>query len=251
MFFMSYAGALDCAAAEQQADAYQWSGAYAGINVGWIRGTADAGTGATTSSAGYFAESSVAAISSAGAYRLSDDNVTAGGQVGYNRQYGRFVVGCEADFNYTGIRDAKHVTAAYPAEAWSTFTIASRVRSDWMLTVRPRLGYAFGRWLVYATGGLAVAEVKGEFRFTDTFSSLYETSAKSDLKTGWTVGAGIEAGIYKNLSVKAEYLYTDLGRVSATGIPGNMYVSAFPASAISHYIDLRSHIVRMGVNYRF
>src|SRR5260370_3254265 len=40
------------------------------------------------------------------------------------------------------------------------FPYTTLFRSDWLVTVRPRIGYAFDRWLVYATGGLAVGKQK-------------------------------------------------------------------------------------------
>jgi outer membrane immunogenic protein len=51
----------------------------------------------------------------------------------------------------------------------------------------------------------------------------------STVKTGWTVGAGVEGKISTNWSVKAEYLYVDLGSTNYTF--DTMYgAGGFPAS---------------------
>ncbi len=55
--------------------------------------------------------------------------------------------------------------------------------------------------------------------------------------------------------MKAEYLYLDLGRNTVTStnlttiFPGG--ATAFPASVFTHSSDLKSNIVRVGLNYRF
>jgi len=242
-------------AAEKQASGYKWTGAYVGVNAGWARGMSEAKTSSVYSDSGYFAESSVAAVASAGGQSLSSENFTGGVQAGYNLQYDKFVFGCELDLNYTGIKDRKSGTAVYPCCSTTSFTIESGIRSNWMMTVRPRIGFALDNWLLYVTGGLAVAEVKADFKFTDTYAGMYEAVGKSAIRAGWTAGAGIEVGLWGNISVKTEYIYTDLGKVKTTGYfsdavdPG--YVAAGAYNPFSHSSDLRTHMVRFGVNYRF
>ena len=68
--------------------------------------------------------------------------------------------------------------------------------------------------------------------------------------TGWTIGGGLEQAITPNWTVKAEYLYADLGSVSGTGLithPG------FPglADSFTASVHIRDNIVRVGMNYKF
>ena len=68
------------------------------------------------------------------------------------------------------------------------------------------------------------------------------------MEIGWTVGGGLEYAFTNNLSVKAEYLYYDLGKrkvpvnLQPVGPAGGSYVSRF---------ENTGHIVRAGLNYRF
>src|SRR5262249_61970349 len=66
----------------------------------------------------------------------------------------------------------------------------------------------------YVTGGLAYGNVKTDVTVSSpgTSTTSYSDSAT---KAGWTAGGGIEAFLGGNWTAKAEYLYLDLGTVSA------------------------------------
>ena len=235
---------------------YKWTGVYAGLNGGWARGMSDATTTTVFSPTGYFAQSSPPAIASAGSQSLTNNNFTGGIQAGYNWQFGKFVVGGEMDFNYLGINDSKSCTAGYPCCSPTTFTIESSIKTDWLFTARPRIAFALDNWLFYGTGGLAVTRIKADWTFTDTFAGMYETASESSTKVGWTVGGGVEMGIGKQWSLKAEYLYTDFGSVSTNGLisgstNGPAWVTVAAQNPFAHTMDLRTHMVRFGINYRF
>jgi len=93
----------------------------------------------------------------------------------------------------------------------------------WVGSVRPRLGYAMGPLLFYGTGGLAYANLN--------LSNF--TVSNADLRLGWTAGAGIEYMLYRNLSLRLEYLHTNLG----------------PSTNSSDH--LTDNVVRLGINFRF
>jgi outer membrane immunogenic protein len=242
-------------AEDRPATGYNWTGVYVGVNGGWARAMSDATTTTVFSPIGYFATTSPGAVASAGNQKLDSDNFTGGVQTGYNWQIGKFLIGGELDFNYLGIDDRKSCTTGYPCCAPTTLTVESRIRTNWLFTARPRIGFAMDNWLFFATGGLALTAIKADFKFTDTFAGMYEPATKKSTNAGWTVGGGVETGLSKNWSLKTEYLYTDFGDVSTTGrVTGasNPASVAFAANnPFSHKIDLRTHMVRIGINYRF
>jgi outer membrane immunogenic protein len=104
-----------------------------------------------------------------------------------------------------------------------------------------------------ATGGAAIAEVKSNFTFTDTFASALETGAIRDTRIGWTAGAGGEYALGNGWSFKAEYLYVDLGRstVTSNNLTAFTPPAAFSTQVLTHSANLSSSIVRAGVNYHF
>ena len=74
--------------------------------------------------------------------------------------------------------------------------------------MRGRIGYSFDRVMPYATGGLAVGDIRAA---TPGFAGGTSTNA------GWTLGGGVEVALPGNWSAKAEYLRVDLGSFNCTG----------------------------------
>lgn len=236
------------------AAAYNWTGFYIGGNVGGQWGNSDLNTSTIWTPAGYFTTSSIPAIGAVGAQGVNSSSVTGGFTAGYNWQVNHAVLGLEGDINYFGFKGSASGSAVYPCCAPSGFTVNSSVSSDWLATIRGRIGFlAAPTWLLYATGGAAIAEVKGNFNFTDTFSAATESAGIRNTRVGWTAGVGTEYAFGGGWSLKAEYLYVDLGRASttSTNLVGFAGTTPFPSNVYTHAIDLKSNIVRVGVNYKF
>jgi outer membrane immunogenic protein len=123
---------------------------------------------------------------------------------------GQFVLGLEADGAWSGIEDDDG---------------AVDTSIDWLSTVRGRVGFALDNFLIYGTGGAAIGEVTYDDGVVDD----------SDTRVGWTAGAGVEAALTDNISIKGEYLYVDLGEEEIGGVD----------------VDVNAHTVKGGVNYRF
>jgi outer membrane immunogenic protein len=120
-------------------------------------------------------------------------------------------------------------------------------------TVRGRFGYLIDADLLwYVTSGLAYGETKLGTTFMcpnyppsgSEGSTSIQTSRAS---AGWTVGTGIEWKVTPAWSVKAEYLYADLGN------PRNRLIYTYPlhnVSTLTSAANERDNIVRIGINYR-
>jgi outer membrane immunogenic protein len=115
--------------------------------------------------------------------------VAGGFQGGYNWQFGQFVVGGETDIQ---LSDSNDVFANY------------KFSNPWFGTLRGRAGFALNNILFY--GSLGFAYGRGH---VDVGSV-----GEDNLHAGWTAGGGMEVGLTPNWSVKAEYLYIDLGSES-------------------------------------
>lgn len=258
------AQAADSAAAPYTgapAPAYNWTGLYAGVNVG--AGWQDTGVSYTQNDLLF-----VGLFGPGGPGRplipptnLNRPGVVGGGQVGYNWQLNsQWLLGFEADFSVSGIRGS----AAYATGGASPADIRIGQNVEWFGTVRGRLGWLpTDRLLVYGTGGFAYGRVKEDVAFYGPkFSLAYGgyaiacvvgqpclTGSSSGTRTGWTAGGGLEYALGTNLTVKAEYLYVNLGsdsfRVSA--VTHGSYV---PMSFNARY-STGLHIARAGLNYRF
>jgi outer membrane immunogenic protein len=111
-------------------------------------------------------------------------------------------------------------------------------------------GVTTGPVLFYATGGLAVANVSytdfGYFPFLPSSNA----ASQSETRAGWTVGGGAKWMIAPRWSIKAEYLYVDLGNTTYTSTNSVLNVAPNLAT-IMHDHRLIENIGRVGFNYRF
>jgi outer membrane immunogenic protein len=225
---------------------YSWTGCYAGFNAGVAYARA---TDTWTPNPAGFGAVGVSDIFPTANGTLRPGGATAGGQLGCNYQTGVTVWGLETDFNYTDNKATLGAsTSAFGAPITETVT------SKWLGTTRARVGFSnpgynsFGNWMVFATGGVAYANVQ----FTDLifFPPTGTTNAGSsnDTKAGWTAGGGFEWAALGNWTVKFEALYADLGKVSYTSFNSS---PAFPLATIVHDHHFTETVVRFGANYRF
>jgi outer membrane immunogenic protein len=224
------------------AAAYNWSGFYVGVNAGGVfsRSAFD------YTASNFF--TSAAAIGADGTTRFNRTGFTGGGQAGYNWQASNFVLGVEGDINYTGVRSSGSITRAAAPGLSLGYTISESSKSDWLGTARLRAGVTGGNALFYLTGGLAV----GDYNFNQ--ASVFPncpcgvTTTVKGTKVGWTAGAGMDYAVSPAWSVKAEYLYVDLGPVY---FADNLGAAGFPQASFTHSARLTESIGRVGVNYRW
>ena len=233
---------------------FTWTGFYIGGNAGAVF------NGGNTSN--IFGNGPVLANAIADGTRPSfesDRNTgfSGGGQIGYNVQFGTvgfggapggFVVGVEADAVYTGVDN----TQIFESDRASILT----TRTDFIGTVRGRLGYGTGNFLPYITGGFAYGEVSNNTNFYGPASALLYRGAESSLRTGYTYGGGLEIAIpvtsFVNVfhasavTIKGEILRYQLGTndlliASTTNVkPG-----------YTQSIRTDGNLVRLGINYKF
>jgi outer membrane immunogenic protein len=236
-----------------------WCGWYVGLNAGWIGSANDTITN-TFTDAGFGGFGGGAAVG-AFPFTVSDRNsgFLGGAQTGYNWQpNSNWVVGLEADID--GIGAKKTTNVVFPGNVFFLPNTQTYTReADWLSTVRGRVGVlATPQFLLFATGGLAVGEVKvGSSVSCPTYAPPCSTEASttnttSKTEAGWTVGAGAEWMVAPHWSVKAEYLYVDLGRENSTltyiyGPGGALTTPSTMTSSVRNTYN----IARAGVNLHF
>ena len=196
-------------------------------------------------------------------------------QSGYNWQSGHLVAGVEADFDFLHLQGTSGGGAVrYPVGPGAfvqgsqvpgiivvtpvnQFVITDYADADWLATFRGRVGYAKDNWLFYATGGLALTQLKQDFLYTDGVANLavgFEQGARTNgvLKAGSVVGLGVEAALGKNLSFKAEYLHVSFGNTNSPETLNNL--ATFAPGRAQTFADsgnLSADMLRLGLNYRF
>ena len=229
-----------------------WCGFYIGVNAGYAWGRDDQNS-LQTAPAPFLAVDS-AAVSTASSARLNADGFTGGVQAGYNWQKGAVVFGVEADINALNLRGGTAGIFPFPSTLpggavgppTTFFTNATSVSTDWLFTGRGRVGWVNDNWLLYATGGVAISNVKVN-QTVVLLPPFVWNAPISSTQVGWTVGAGFEYGVAQNWSVKGEYLYVDLGTPGANGV----LTPASPSLAYTTSAHITANLVRVGVNYHF
>src|SRR5215469_3319356 len=240
------------------AHAGDFKGFYVGGNVGGanVGDSISAHTSTVFSPTGYFAATSVPAITTTGSQKPSLGGFTGGGQAGYNIQHLWFVLGFEVDYGGLNMSDKKSGTTTYPCCAPTNFTVTQFAGTSWLFTARPRIGFTGGPLLVYGTGGLAVTNYEYTAVFTDTFATAHESARKESNQNGWTAGVGAEFKTGKHWGWKGEYLRASFGGAStqtSTNLRAFTPSIAFPTNVFTHSVgDLGGvNIYRFGFNYHF
>jgi outer membrane immunogenic protein len=229
---------------------YNWTGFYVGGNVGYSWGRSS-DTSSLTNGAG------TTLFTSGGSSNLN--GVIGGGQIGYNWQIQNWLWGLEADIQGTDEKGSRSflcdtavctppvaglLALVIPGPA---VPVTMNQKIDWFGTFRGRVGIlATPKVLFYATGGLAY----GDVNTSETIGAAAFGFSNTDLRVGYTVGAGVEGAIGGNWTARLEYLYVDLGRTTgsfATTIPalGGGTLTSFYSSHIT------DNVLRVGLNYKF
>jgi outer membrane immunogenic protein len=212
-----------------------WAGFYAGVNVGVLSSRSRLDTLPSDVPAGvnycWVADCGFSASPRA-------TGVVGGVQVGYNFQSGNFVYGVEADI---GLSSAKKTTTGVGNFGYS---YSGDVGVEALGTARLRLGYAFDRTLVYATGGLAYGKARDSFQH---FATAPYTWSDENWRVGYAAGGGVEYMFNRNWSVKGEAFYFHLG--SKDHVSTGFVDSEVEVVRLKDRID--GFVARIGINYLF
>jgi opacity protein-like surface antigen len=202
---------------------YNWTGLYGGVEGGGVFGRSK-----------QIGELAASSDTSDATPWYNVDGGLVGGTIGYNSQFYRiFVYGFEGDASWVDARGSAAQIGVFRSDQTGVTT------QDWLGTARVRIGVTPANgWLVYGTGGLAVADVAA--------SVIGDFAPEHHVRPGWTAGGGIEAAITGNWSAKLEYLFV--------GLENQAYFVPTPndpnRSTRAGGVLLNDNIVRGGINYR-
>lgn len=186
---------------EQRSEFERWTGLYVGGTLGYAFGDARA-------------------RGDIGNFPFEQEGAVGTIFAGYNWQIGRTVLGVEADIG-TGGFGAEKVTPFGTLQTEVNAIGSFRARAGLLLS--PAL-------LVYGTAGLAWANMD------IGFAGL---THQSETFFGWQIGTGAELMVSRNVTLRLEYLFTDLEK------------SGVVHSGQTNGYDMEFHTVRAGVSFKF
>jgi outer membrane immunogenic protein len=204
--------AADLAPIVQGGGYFNWTGLYAGGNLGGAAGRTSF------------------SVTAPGLFTSTSDEIrgfVGGGQAGFNWQFGPWVAGVEGDLQFTHQQNGVQIFGLQISNAM-----------DYFGTLRGRFGIASDGWLFYATAGGGFAETHANYNLAG-FGGL----SQSNISPVWVVGAGIETQIWDRWTGKLEYLYMGSGSISNsfTVIGGTLAVNK----------SFHDNVFRTGLNYHF
>jgi len=211
---------------------YNWTGIYVGGHIGW--GAIDEDQTAVSSTA------AVIIIPPGTVFDTDRSNFLGGGQVGYNWQMGKWVLGVEADFSWTDANVSTTKAGTLVANSFRT----QNATTNWYATSTGRIGYAWDNWLLYVKGGAAWMNVNYNNNVT-ALATTFNFPGFTDTRGGWTLGVGIEQALWNNWSWKLEYDYMDFGTRRYT------FLDTTGTITTMWDINTRVNAVTVGLNYRW
>jgi opacity protein-like surface antigen len=151
-----------------------------------------------------------------GGFDQQNQAATGSLYLGYNYQMGHVVWGVETDVKWPSDISSSRIAFVDPIDDDDSFQARSRLEVAG--SVRGRIGYAWQRSLLYATGGLAVGRMKTEILPDGGPDADLPNTVYSQVRTliGWTAGIGLEYGFSNNVLGRLEFRYTDFGTNSFT-----------------------------------
>jgi high affinity Mn2+ porin len=217
---------------------YNWTGFYAGgnIGIGWGRSNWTAAPGISGSTNLF---QTIDTFDEAGSF-------FAGVQAGYNYVLpNRILLGAEVDASFPSFQTVRSGVNPFGLSVGGISAFTSPTLGPvnlfetvlWSGTARARIGYAPGNWLFYATGG---------FAWTYNQQSLTQLSTSNTdtpfvWRLGWTAGAGVEVPVAPHWAARLEYLYTGYGNHNTPYFSGAQPVTS----------DWSVQELRAGLDYQF
>lgn len=194
---------------------YKWAGLYVGLQAAYTFTDVKAESGPY---GGPFNQT----------YGYTNDGLAGGVHAGYNWQYGHYLWGFEADIDAANINTHGTGSLGYDHQT----------HVDWQSTIRGRLGWITGPWLLYGTGGIAFSQASVAKTLPLAFTPF---ASAGERYVGWTLGAGVERAINESTTLRLEYRYTDYGSVEFSNATANTVDRT----------TLTSNAIRAAISFRF
>jgi outer membrane immunogenic protein len=100
-----------------------------------------------------------------------------------------------------------------------------------------KAGFASGQWMIFGTGGLAIADLNFQEGFVPPAGPIILQGGKY---VGFSVGGGVEYAVTRNLLARLQYIYDDFGSKNYVAADGGIY-----------RVSLTSQTLRGALSWKF
>jgi outer membrane immunogenic protein len=138
-------------------------------------------------------------------FDYDDEDFVGGALLGFNVPIDNILLGAEADIAFGDLSASTDVDV-------EDFDETATTDYDYLASIRARVGFVADAFLIYATGGLAIADIENELIDEDDGEVDPDDSFHDDeTRLGWVAGGGAEWMFAENWIGRAEALYYDFG----------------------------------------
>lgn len=238
-----------------------WQGPYIGAYLGGGFGSNQVSTnvGGVTNTSYFLTPANISSVNNAGTISNNPNAVIGGIQFGHDWVWEKFVYGALFDYGFMPFNSSQTVSKNYPDNS-GQYSLYTSMSTNWLFTLRGRLGYQtvlYWPALFYATGGMAITQLKITNNFNDNSSFAGAGGSHlSENEIGWAGGVGFELATFEHASLAFEYLYVHVPSVTTTstitntqggfGIPIQSLSNPFSTSGQFH-----ANLLKLELSYRF
>ncbi|MCL5272245.1 MAG: outer membrane beta-barrel protein [Gammaproteobacteria bacterium] len=243
------------------ATTHTWQGPYVGVFLGGGFGNNHMFTnaGSVTDTSYFTTLADINAVNNDGTWSQHPGTAIAGIQAGHDWAWKQIAYGVVLDYGTVRLSSSSIRNNTYLDNS-DQYSIDTSMQTNWLFTLRGRLGYAPQLYLpslLYLTGGMAVTQLKASNDFSDNsaFSGIGSSNVSQN-QIGWTAGAGIEVAAFNHVSVNFEYLYVEVPSITTTGSISNSEGGfGIPVqsmrNSLSTTTNFHANLFKVGLNYRF
>jgi outer membrane immunogenic protein len=212
--------------------AYNWHGAYAGVQVG---------------ASSYRSTTAIADVLDIAGSR-EDTSFNIGGVIGYNWQNCNTVFGLEADLTWANVDRDWGINLGGLGFGGLGQVFSANSSIDLYGAIKLRTGFAFDKMLLYVTGGVAFANIEhsGANNAIGGFPAGLVSFKSDETRWGWVVGAGTEYALTNRITWRSEATYTRFEDQSF-----NLNIAPLPGAAIKLNAQDEIWMLRSGLNFKF
>lgn len=228
-----------------------WQGFYLGLALGGADSAARPETGVVYS--GYFNDVGNASdrtqLNPILQRRINGQDVTGSLLAGYDFQSGSFTYGLEADLTFMGFSETQSAGPVnYDTSPASTFTTRTTIESDFLLSLRPKLGYVSGPFQFYVSAGPSVSRFNMTHQYSDTFGGGNSVTF-SDSKTAYGVSSSVGVGymLSDGWVLRSDYVFSYYPDITG----GSSELNGDGNADFTYGSDFQSHNLRLALIKRF
>lgn len=239
------------AIADDAATNTDWQGFYLGLALGGAHSASKPDTGVVYDT-GYFNDVGSASdrnqINPILQRRLDGQDVTGSVLAGYDFQSGNITYGLEGDLTFMGFSQSQSAGPVnFDTSPANTFTTRTTIESDFLLSLRPKLGYVTGPFQFYVSAGPSVSRFKMTHQYSDTFSG--NSATFSDSKTAYGVSSSVGVGymLSDGWVLRSDYVFSYYPDIAG----GSSDFNGDGNTDFTYGSDFQSHNLRLALIKRF